>query len=449
MVESAPTTRRNLRHVRQLGLLALTALVMVAAFTTAQDDDPPERVSDQDRHRPTFMPDRIILTIAGDPATTQAVTWRTDPNVRTAQAQIAVAGRNSQFTSGAKTLPAQTQSLQTNLGDSAYHSVTFTDLEPNTLYAYRVGDSVNWSEWFQFRTASTEAEPFTFIYFGDAQNEVRAHWSRVIREAYRVASEARFFLHAGDLINMANADAEWGDWHSAGGWLNGTLQSVATPGNHEYSSAGGQRGVSRHWRPQFTFPENGPEGLEETVYYFDYQGVRFISLNSNEDQEEQADWLRGVLQDNPHRWTILTFHHPIFSPARGRDNASLRKLWKPIFDEFDVDLVLQGHDHTYGRSGLIHGENVSTGTQLRDTDNGTVYAVSVSGPKMYTLGDGDWMQKSAVDTQLFQVIRLDGDVLRYEAYTASGELFDVFEMHKDGDRKRMVEFPESTPDTED
>ena len=28
-------------------------------------------------------------------------------------------------------------------------------------------------------------EPFSFIYFGDAQNDVKAHWSRVIRQAYR------------------------------------------------------------------------------------------------------------------------------------------------------------------------------------------------------------------------------------------------------------------------
>ncbi|MFM8215573.1 MAG: fibronectin type III domain-containing protein, partial [Pirellula sp.] len=46
-------------------------------------------------------------------------------------------------------------------------------LQPATKYAYRVGDGVNWSEWFQFRTASTQPEPFSFVYFGDAQNDLR------------------------------------------------------------------------------------------------------------------------------------------------------------------------------------------------------------------------------------------------------------------------------------
>ena len=45
---------------------------------------------------------------------------------------------------------------------------------------YRVGDGVNWSEWFHFRTASDRPEPFSFIYFGDAQTDLKSLWSRVI-----------------------------------------------------------------------------------------------------------------------------------------------------------------------------------------------------------------------------------------------------------------------------
>ena len=55
------------------------------------------------------------------------------------------------------------------------------NLQPDTLYAYRVGDGVNWTEYYHFKTASYEEEPFSFIYFGDAQNEVKTHWSRVFR----------------------------------------------------------------------------------------------------------------------------------------------------------------------------------------------------------------------------------------------------------------------------
>lgn len=199
----------------------------------------------------------------------------------------------------------------------------------------------------------------------------------------------------------------------------------------------GVRTLSGHWRPQFTFPANGPAGLEETVYYLDYQGVRIISLNSNERQEEQVAWLRDVLQNNPHPWSIVTFHHPLFSPARNRDNPELRRLWKPILDEFRVDLVLTGHDHTYARSGDTTGRervgtvNVPAGyNQVYDPAIGTVYVVSVSGPKMYDMTSDQWAVRSAEDTQLFQIISVDGRELRFEARTATNRLYDAFTLKK-------------------
>jgi 3',5'-cyclic AMP phosphodiesterase CpdA len=148
-----------------------------------------------------------------------------------------------------------------------------------------------------------------------------------------------------------------------------------------------------------------------------------ISLNSNEKHAEQAQWLDQLLSDPARpQWTILTFHHPIYSSAKGRDNKELRALWQPIFDKHKIDLVMQGHDHTYARSNLTSGTNTKAG--------GTVYVVSVSGPKMYNLDREPWMQRAAEDTQLFQVIRVDGGKLTYESRTARGELYDAFELVK-------------------
>ena len=91
---------------------------------------------------------------------------------------------------------------------------------------------------------------------------------------------------------------------------------MPSPGNHEYGKIeDGTRELSRHWRPQFTLPENGLPGLEETTYWLDIQGVRVVTLNSNRNQAEQAEWLDGVLADNPNRWTVVTHHHPIFSAS--------------------------------------------------------------------------------------------------------------------------------------
>ena len=71
----------------------------------------------------------------------------------------------------------------------------------------------------------------------------------------------------------------------------------------------------------------------------------------------------------------------MFSPARGRDFEYGRKVWKPLFDKYNVDLVLNGHDHTYARGHV---------PEIRETNNNskdikTVYVTSVSGPKHYRL----------------------------------------------------------------
>jgi 3',5'-cyclic AMP phosphodiesterase CpdA len=264
-------------------------------------------------------------------------------------------------------------------------------------------------------------------------------------------------IHAGDLVNNGNRDAEWGEWFGAGAWLNAMVPSVPSPGNHEYpklpAPAGGeaQRALCLPWRPQFTLPENGPPGLEETAYWLDYQGVRIVSLNSNEQLERQAQWLDGLLSDNPNAWTVLTFHHPVFSTAEGRDNPELRTRWKPIIDKHRVDLVLQGHDHTYGRTGLDVSDkaltqNVPTGTAARSAEGGTVFVVSVSGPKMYELDRKPIFKRMAEDTQLYQIITIDGDTLRYEARTAVGDVYDAFTLRKrPGQLNELIEEVPNTP----
>jgi 3',5'-cyclic AMP phosphodiesterase CpdA len=454
----------------------VVALAFVFAFmlprASAQDTKPPApkktaRVPAADIYRPTPLPDRIVLTFRGDPATSMAVTWRTDCSVLAPLAQIARATDNSGFEATVETGRAQSEDLATDLGKARYHSVIFESLAPATKYAYRVGDMANWSEWFMFTTASREPRPFTFLYFGDAQVDIKNHWSRVVREALAEAPRARFLLHAGDLVNMGQSDAEWGEWFGAGAWVNATIANVPTPGNHEYlgrpgsvlaaasnlisGSAPGNKETGKqwtslkltpHWRAQFTLPEDGPPGLEETVYSFDYQGVRVISLNSNEKIEEQVPWLENRLRDNPNTWTIITFHHPIYSTAVGRDNKRVREAWQPVFDRFRVDLVLQGHDHSYGRSGLSLATS-GRGNDSRDPNAGTLYVVSVSGPKMYGLEPQPWMRRSGQEKQLYQAIRVSGDRLHYEAHTATGEVYDVFELRKrPGQRNQLLEIEE-------
>ncbi|QDS95479.1 Alkaline phosphatase precursor [Roseimaritima multifibrata] len=416
--------------------LVVISFLLLTTTVTAHEGDHSHVsvVQPAEIYRPTAMPDRIVLCWNNDPRTTQAVNWRTSQVVKKGFAEIAPAEAGPNFPEHAKQVVATTESLTTDINQAHFHSVSFTDLTPGRRYAYRVGDGANWSEWFHFSTASATPEPFSFIYFGDAQNNIRSMWSRVLREAQRDAPKAAFFLHAGDLVNRAEMDGEWGEWFGAGDWLNAMIPSIAVPGNHEQAKKDdGTRRLSNHWKPSFTFPENGPTGLEETCYTLVYQNMRIIALNSNERQAEQTEWLRKVLKENQAEWVVCTFHHPIYSTGKDRDNPELRALWKPLFDEYKVDLVLQGHDHTYGRTGLDVPEtiaNVPTGIQAVEQKHGTVYVVSVSGPKMYNNNRLPFMKRLGEDTQLYQIIHIDGPSLRFEARTAIGELYDAFELRK-------------------
>lgn len=392
----------------------------------------------------TPRPERIVLTWAGDPATTQAVTWRTlgsverpVVHVRTAPDDPAVlrTGR------GVRSIAAVSTPVTTDAGQRVvYHTAQIIDLEPDRLYAYRVGAANAWSEWNHFRTAADGPRPFSFVYVGDAQNELDSLWPRTIRAAFGRAPNCRFILYAGDLVDAPASDRQWGQWLDASGWIHRRVPCLATPGNHEYyrldrpnptgrivpAGPDGipERRLTPMWRPQFAFPTNGVPALAETNYRLDVQGLRIISLNSNERIAEQARWLERALADDPQPWTVVTCHHPIYSTKASRDNPTMRDAWRPLFTKHGVDLVVQGHDHAYGRRAdppSAEGDRI-----------GPVYVVSVSGPKMYSINPDlrGSMQCVARDTQLYQVITVDGDRLRYRAFTVTGRLLDAFDLRK-------------------
>jgi len=196
-----------------------------------------------------------------------------------------------------------------------------------------------------------------------------------------------------------------------------------------------------NWRNQFTLPENGVSGEEEKNYYTDIEDLRMVVLNSNGRHEEQAAWLDKLLTNNPKNWTVVTFHHPFHATARNRDNKKVRETWQPVFDKHGVDLVLQGHDHTYGRTNMVTASDEQSGK------TGTVYVVSVSGAKQYELDRKPIFQRAAEQTQLFQIVRIDGDRLSYESRTAGGALYDAFDLVKQkGKPKRLVNRIPNTPE---
>ena len=398
---------------------------------------------------PSKDPDRIILTFNGDPATKRAVTWRTNSSVKKAKAQIAVATVNSDFVKEATTYFATTEEFDLGIYKSNkslivnYHSVVFENLNSNTLYAYRVGNDENWSEWIQFKTANDTYSPTQFVYFGDAQNDILNHWSRVIRMAYQTAPNASFVIHAGDLVDSAHKDNEWAQWFKAGGFIHSQWTAIPVVGNHEFQRFDGYEGslprrLSIQWRPQFTLPveDNLDSRLHETVYTVEYQDILIIVLNSTGHLEKQTEYIKQKLSNTDAKWKIVTNHHSVFSPAEGRDFKYARKVWKPLFEKYGVDLVLNGHDHTYARGHVpVKSQNIDQSGSFK-----TLYVTSVSGPKQYKVdkeqiknygADGYKSDKIGEQTQFFQVISVENDKLIYSAYTTLGDLYDKAIITKD------------------
>jgi phosphodiesterase/alkaline phosphatase D-like protein len=402
------------------------------------------------QYAPAAAPDRVSLVATADPSTSQTVTWRTNAGVTESVAQIARAVPTPGLHLAARDAVGRIVPLRTDNGLAHHHSVTFEGLEPDTLYAYRVRGQHTWSEWFQFRTAGGEFQPFSFLYFGDAQNSIRSHFSRVIREAFMAEERPALMLHAGDLVNSreGNHDDEWGEWFHAGGFLPAMVASIPVAGNHEFISVvrddgTQQRELSPAWEAHFKVPANGPPELRRTVYYLEYQDVLFVALDSMSALQDdrlaavQAEWLDQVLGRAQHRWVVVSHHHPLHSVSRGRDNPTLRALWQPVYQRHGVDLVLQGHDHTYGR-----GSNVPAGTTAVDAAVGTIYVVSVAGPKMYLVSEQARAEMDRVgeELQLYQVVRVEADRLHYESKTVTGDVYDAFELQRQPDgTKRLVE----------
>jgi len=417
-----------------IGLLATAGTVGAAGQTRVEPNTlVPAGVM---RYAPSVFPDRIVASPAQDAATGFSVAWRTalpmdaSPIVDARVVEVVLAG-DSPDMGPRRRIAARSTSLEGENGAAEFHRADIDGLQPDTLYAWRVQGGGTWSPWMQTRTAAAADAPLTLLYFGDTQNKNASLSTRVLREAHRHAPDAKLALFAGDLVSGGDGedDNEWGEWFDAVGPLATMVVNAPAPGNHEYweefeDTPQERRVLGGHWPRTFALPANGAPGAEKTSYWFDYQGVRVVVLDGTSaldlgTAQAQAAWLDRTLAANPHPWSIALIHQPMYSPRQDRDNVALREHVLPVLERRRVDLVLQGHDHVYGRRP---GEDARRATPQ--------YLVSVVGAKQYRLSDGARrdMAPTAEDTQLFQVIRLDGDTLRYESRTATGRLYDAFEI---------------------
>ncbi len=425
------------RSRQRLPLLALISAALMGAagaVGAAPAAEPNTQVPAGSRHyAASGFPDRIVASPAQDASSGFAVAWRTAPLAQPARLEITVAG-DSPDMGQVRQLTASSQLLQTENGESQHHRALIDGLQADTLYAYRVQGQGTWGAWQHFRTAAAAGQPLTVLYFGDTQNKNLSHVSRVIRQGWQTAPDARLTLFAGDLVSGGDGedDNEWGEWFAAGGWLLPGTAVAPAAGNHEYfeefeDTPQERRVLGKHWPLTFALPGNGASATASTTYWFDYQGLRVVVLDGTSaldlgTAKVQANWLEGVLESSHQPWNIVVVHQPLYPLRAERDSSVLASEIRPVLQRHKVDLVLQGHDHTYGR-------RADAGAALPQ------YISSVAGPKQYRLSPEAraTMKPTAEDTQLFQVLRLDDKGLHYEARTATGRLYDAFQISRGAD----------------
>lgn len=371
-------------------------------------------------------PDQICLTWSADPKTTQTIQWRTAPSVENGVVEFRT---KDAVVEDAKTIEADRSVVEDALLENdpinARFSATLEGLQPATTYVYRVGSPATdqWSDWAEFTTAPDAAVPFSFMYLGDAQRGLGA-WGLLMNKAYERHPEAAFYVVAGDLINDGGWRNEWDHFFGAAQVTFRNRPLVPVLGNHDYD----YDEVPRLYTELLTLPENGPEGFPpERAYSFRYSNALFVVLDSNLPARDQAAWLEDVLSSTNATWKIAVYHHPAYPSAPHRENAGVRDIWGPLFDQYHVDLALQGHDHAYLRTYPMKG-----GVRVETPADGTIYIVSVSGTKFYDQIDRDYSEVAFPNVMTYQLIDIttDPDRLSYRAFDGDETVRDEFVIEK-------------------
>jgi acid phosphatase type 7 len=128
----------------------------------------------------------------------------------------------------------------------------------------------------------------------------------------------------------------------------GKVKSITkpVPGNHEY--------YNKDAAGYYTYFGAIAEDPKKGYYSYDIGDWHLIALNSNcadvscGADSPQAQWLKEDLAAHPTACTIAYWHHPRFSSGEHGNNKELDTFWQILY-QANVEIVLNGHDHTYER----------------------------------------------------------------------------------------------------
>lgn len=328
-------------------------------------------------------------------------------------------------------------------------------LEENTLYYYQYSvDGQNWSETQTYKTHSFTN--YQALLVGDPQIGASGSrgqgtkddldiavntysWNKTLQTALGengIAKNASFILSAGDQIDYSDEKYDIREQEYTGFINPNVLRNVpiaTTIGNHE--SKGDDYKLHYNNPNQSTLGSTNSGG----DYYYSYGDALYIVLNSNNRNVEEHRQLmnEAVESHKDAKWKVVMFHHDIYgsgAPHSDVDGANLRILLAPLMDEFDIDVCLTGHDHSYARTyqivdgKVIETEGVSENASVAYNPEGTLYiaAGSATGSKFYTLNQTKQYylaERSNNPIPTFSTIDFTKDSMTIKTYDVEGQKY--------------------------
>jgi hypothetical protein len=136
--------------------------------------------------------------------------------------------------------------------------------------------------------------------------------------------------------------------------------------------------------------------LDKPYRSFDYGKVHFIVMASESKFEKGSDQYNFVLQDLEEtsknkdvNWIIVSSYGPFYtSPSKHTAEKDLRDIYHPLFEKYDVDLVLQAHNHNYQRTFPISFQSSDSSKPLVTNQYSTGYDSKTNGIVFAIVGTG-------------------------------------------------------------
>jgi len=257
---------------------------------------------------------------------------------------------------------------------------TLRGLKRGTRYYYRVraGDRVLAAgPEFSFQTDAGPADR-SFNFFVTADIGRWAGWQKLTAESIlRADPRPELGILPGDIVYRKGRSSDY-DQRLMRPWKDLLSSTPVWPtlGNHDWKSP-----PEDNWRREWYLPNN------EHYYSFNYANAHFIALDTGGSGElyeaaNQVRWLEQDLAANADAdWIFVYYHYPGFTCTYKKNTRSVIEHLMPLFDRYDVDVVFNGHAHTYERLYPIHdGIPVNREQDPHYTDpDGTIYIVSGAG----------------------------------------------------------------------